>query len=291
VNPINAAAIRAAVEDAQPPDPAALIRAEVARLTTLDGAAYLAERRMVARRLNVPVGALDGLVNDTRASAASRETRQSLAPPPPAPWPEPVDARDVLDEVCTFIARFIMVDEHALLAIALWIGLAHCFDAAETSPRLAILSPTKRCGKTRLLELLALLCPRAIAASNLTPSAVFRTIDAEACTLLVDEADTFMRGNDELRGLLNCGHTRAAAFVIRPVPRGDKAWEPRKFSTCADCRRGHRPAGRHVHGPFHCHLDEAQAALANCRAFNAPQRRRARPGSRARVEARALRAR
>ena len=44
---------------------------------------------------------------------------------------------------------------------------------------------------------------------------------------LVDEADTFLRNSDELRGVLNAGHTRASAVVIRTV--GDEH-EPRTFS-------------------------------------------------------------
>lgn len=36
-------------------------------------------------------------------------------------------------------------------------------------------------------------------------------------TMLIDEADTFLCDNDELRGVLNTGHTRATAYVIRTV--------------------------------------------------------------------------
>jgi hypothetical protein len=33
--------------------------------------------------------------------------------------------------------------------------------------------------------------------------------------LLIDEADTFLQANDELRGILNSGYTRKTAFVVR----------------------------------------------------------------------------
>jgi putative DNA primase/helicase len=46
-------------------------------------------------------------------------------------------------------------------------------------------------------------------------------------TLLLDEADTFMRENEEQRGLLNAGHTREHAFVVRVV--GDEH-RPKRFS-------------------------------------------------------------
>ena len=58
-------------------------------------------------------------------------------------------------------------------------------------------------------------------------------IEQSAPTLLIDEADTFAKDNEELRGLLNSGHTRRTAFVLRSVPVADNQWEARKFSTWA----------------------------------------------------------
>ena len=46
--------------------------------------------------------------------------------------------------------------------------------------------------------------------------------------MLIDEADSFLRNSDELRGVLNSGHTRDSAFVIRTVGEDH---EPRRFST------------------------------------------------------------
>lgn len=229
---MSADAIRAALDGAQELDPAERVRVEVARLAKLDRAGYLAERKLTAKSLGIPVGQLDKLIEEA-CPAGEAAAHKPLAPLPPELYPEAVEARVVLDALCSFIARFVVVDEHELTALASWIVFTHCFEIAETSPRLAILSPTKRCGKTRLLDLLALLCPSALSASNLTASALFRTIDSEKCTLLIDEADTFTRGNDEFRGLLNSGHTRASAYVIRSVPSGDKEWTPKRFATWA----------------------------------------------------------
>jgi putative DNA primase/helicase len=49
----------------------------------------------------------------------------------------------------------------------------------------------------------------------------------KAPTLLIDEADTFLKDNDELRGILNTGHRRGGQ-VTRTV--GDE-FEPRQFTT------------------------------------------------------------
>jgi len=57
---------------------------------------------------------------------------------------------------------------------------------------------------------------------------LFRIVEKFSPTLLIDEADSFLGDNDELRGINNSGHRRWAAFVLRTV--GDEH-EPRQFST------------------------------------------------------------
>ena len=74
------------------------------------------------------------------------------------------------------------------------------------------------------------LVPRPLPASNITSAALFRAVEKWCPTVLVDEADTFLRDSDQLRGVLNCGHNRGAAYVIRTV--GDDH-EPRQFKTWA----------------------------------------------------------
>jgi putative DNA primase/helicase len=222
--------VKAALDGAQTPDAAALLRSEVERLAKLDRAGYLVDRKQIASRHKIPAAELDKLIDAAHPPAPTAQ-RESLAPPAPEPHPEPVEISPLLDHLCGFIKRFVVLDKHALVAVVLWIAFTHCFEIAETSPRLRIKSPDKRCGKTRLLELLGFLIPHSITASNMSPSAIFRTIDVEHCPLFIDEADTFVRHNEEIRGLLNSGHTRASAFVIRSIPVGDRAWQQKRFST------------------------------------------------------------
>jgi len=77
---------------------------------------------------------------------------------------------------------------------------------------------------------LAALVPKPLLASNITAAALFRAVEKWRPTLLVDEADTFLRDSDELRGVLNSGHNRSQAYVIRTA--GDDH-EPRHFRTWA----------------------------------------------------------
>ena len=98
------------------------------------------------------------------------------------------------------------------------------------SPILSITSPVLGCGKTTVLALLGALCPRPLSASNITTAASFRSVERWKPTLLVDEADTFLKKSDEMRGVLNSGHTRFNAYVIRTVGEDH---EPRLFGTWA----------------------------------------------------------
>jgi putative DNA primase/helicase len=100
-------------------------------------------------------------------------------------------------------------------------------DVVQVAPLAVITAPEKRCGKSQLLFLLGRLVNRPLTASNISPAALFRAIDAWQPTLLVDEADAFMKDNEELRGLINCGHTRDSAYIVRVVGEN---FTPTKFN-------------------------------------------------------------
>lgn len=88
----------------------------------------------------------------------------------------------------------------------------------DTLPLLTISSLDKRCGKTRYQTLIGWMSVKPLSASNISSAAVYRTVEEYHPTLLLDEADTFIRDNEELRGIINSGHTRDEAYVIRCNP-------------------------------------------------------------------------
>ena len=121
-----------------------------------------------------------------------------------------VDAPALFDSIRKFIRRFVILNKHQLVALTLWIAFTFCFEIADVSPRLALLSPKKRCGKSTVQRVLGLLCLRALAASNISPSAIFRAIDSLHPVLLLDEVDAFAgrqskpsEKTEEIRGLFN----------------------------------------------------------------------------------------
>jgi len=62
---------------------------------------------------------------------------------------------------------------------------------------------------------------RPLTSSNLTGAAIFQAIEAYHPTLLIDETDTFLRKNEQMRGVINSGHTRANANVLRAGRNND----------------------------------------------------------------------
>ena len=146
----------------------------------------------------------------------------------PDPWPAAVVGGKLLDDVVSLLHRYVILPADAAPAIALWILHAWALDAFDISPLLAITSATKRCGKTTLLDAVGMLVPRPLPASNITAAALFRAVEKFKPVMLIDEADTFFGEKDDLRGVINSGHRRSSAFVIRTV--GDEH-EPKTFST------------------------------------------------------------
>jgi putative DNA primase/helicase len=183
------------------------------RLAGISLAEYDRARKAEAEALGISPTTLDKMVKQARKD----EESAGLDFDDVEIWPHPVNPADLLTEVSATVRRFIICQPETADAVALWACMTWFMDVVQIAPLAVITAPEKRCGKSQLLFLLGKLSYRPLTASNITPAALFRSIDAWKPTLLVDEADAFMRDNEELRGLLNCGHTRDSAYIIRTV--------------------------------------------------------------------------
>ncbi|MGW4952138.1 DUF3631 domain-containing protein [Streptomyces parvulus] len=172
--------------------------------------------------------------DDARARRADEaDTPSGLEAIPDA---EPTLGSELLDELRGQIAQFVIPpSQEALDAITLWVTATHLQAAWQHAPRLAVVGPAKRCGKSRLLDVLTETVHEPMLTINTTPAAIFRSItEEEPPTLLVDEADTIFgpkvaEKNEETRGLLNAGHQRGR-YVTRVVGNDHT---PHKFATFA----------------------------------------------------------
>ena len=221
-------AVRACLDQAKYPKPSEEeVEAELDRVATLTPVQYDRTREETAKRLGVRVTTLDEEVKRRRAREQGKGDRAVIVEEL-EPWDEPVGGAELLGDIKAVIHDHVVLKEDQATACALWVVLTYCYDSFRVLPMLALTSPEKRCGKTTLLEVLAGLVKAPLPASNISPAALFRVIEAYKPCLLIDEADTFAQGNDELRGIINSGHTRASAFVIRV---NGETLEPERFCT------------------------------------------------------------
>lgn len=128
-----------------------------------------------------------------------------------------IDGADLLDRVRDYARRFICYpSETACIGHVVWVAHTHLMDAWFSTPRLAVLSPEPGSGKSRVLEITALLVPNPAYLANSSASYILRKVADQdnRPTILYDEADTTFgpnaRGNEDLRGMINAGYRRGA---------------------------------------------------------------------------------
>ena len=110
-------------------------------------------------------------------------------------------------------------------------------DRLDLSPFLHLTSATRRCGKSALLEVIGTLVHRPLMTSHATVAAIFRLIERDGPTLLLDESDRRFRGADAaaLIGIINSSQRRESAYIYR-CTGGDHeltafaTWCPKAFA-------------------------------------------------------------
>jgi hypothetical protein len=153
---------------------------------------------------------------------------------------DPSDGAQLLDDLHALLTRYVVLPSPAATdAVVLWIAATHAIDSIAHATRLVIKSPEKRCGKTRLLDILEGTVRAPIATISASVAALFRLLDKEPRTILLDEADTVFGSrkvaeqNEDLRGLLNAGFARGktALRCVGPMQT------PTEFQTFAMAAR------------------------------------------------------
>jgi putative DNA primase/helicase len=210
---------------------------EVLRLARLPKVQYDPERKEVAKRFNILTTTLDEIVDQLRPRVIIEDDDEQgtrIEFEPVEPWPDAVDGGPLITDMVKAIRNHVILSEHQALAVTLWVIHTHVLEIAEHTPRLQIKSPTMRCGKSTLLSTIAPMVAKKLATENITMAALFRVIEMVAPTLLIDEADSFLKREDgrdreDMNGILNSGHKRDGSF-IRTV---GEDFEPRAFATFA----------------------------------------------------------
>jgi hypothetical protein len=135
----------------------------------------------------------------------------------------------LIGRVESFIRRYAVLPKAAYLPLATWVVGTYVSSAFDCYPYIALLSPAKRCGKTRVLEILALLCSNPEQATSISPAALFRVM-ANAPTLLMDEVEPLKarnvsETNQAILSILNAGHRKGGNVMRCDPPK----FEPKSF--------------------------------------------------------------
>lgn len=130
---------------------------------------------------------------------------------------------NLVSEVERFLRRFVVLPEAAYLTVSTWIVGTYVAQHFDCFPYLALLSPLKRCGKTRLLEVLEVLVRNPRRGTAPSPAALFRMMSAMP-TLFLDEVEALNSRNKSetaqaLLAILNAGHRKGATIPRCDGPR------------------------------------------------------------------------
>jgi Protein of unknown function (DUF3631) len=209
--------------------------AEILKLAKLSPIEYERTRSSHADRLGIRVSALDAFVRAARSKVGGKDDVASedgeFSEPHwhIAPWPEAVSLDDLLDDIAAVVGRFMVMDETAIDAHALWVLNTYVFGVFDVAPYAHISSPVPGCGKSRLVTLTNYMGYRTTVVLDPSASSIFRTIEVAHPVLLLDEVDRFLDKKDsDLIGILNAGYKKSG-FVLR-MEEVDGKHVPRKFS-------------------------------------------------------------
>lgn len=125
------------------------------------------------------------------------------------------DPEALVDDIQTYIRRFVILTDTQSLVVALWVVHTHCVEWVAQTPYLSITSPESECGKSRLLEVLELIVRDSWMVIRPSDAVAYRFIHSKTPTLLLDEVDTIFnpqsaRFHEGLRAIVDAGHRRGA---------------------------------------------------------------------------------
>jgi putative DNA primase/helicase len=190
------------------------LNAEIKKLAALPIGRYETSRVENAKRLKLRASVLDSLVEAKRDKAAKKPT-DFLPHWNVEPWSEPVDGGALLAELHDHLKCYVVLpNKHGEVAVPLWMLHTWIFDCFDITPYLAITSPTRRCGKTLLMTILYWLCCRAKKNDSMSKAAIYRSVETERPTLVLDEVSWVLDLKDERQGILCGGFERLGHVEI-----------------------------------------------------------------------------
>ena len=122
------------------------------------------------------------------------------------------------------------------LVLALWALATHLHLAFDAFPYLSITGATKRCGKSRCMEILGQITHAPLQTAAATPATIYRMLESgSAVTLFIDEAERLgAEGQTDMGIVLNNGYRRGSVVI-----RNEQEYHtygPKCFTSIGDLR-------------------------------------------------------
>jgi hypothetical protein len=192
------------------------IDAEIRKLAELPEGVYETNRKAALERLGEGWrgSVLDRLVKAARKKKEGDDGQgRTVRIADLKPWDDPVDGNGLATALVAAIKNYIVLRDEQADTIAFWILHTWLVNEFYISPRLALTSPTKGCGKTTVLRLLNIVTRRPKRTGSISPPALFRAVEMFQPTMLLDETEKYVEHGSDLHALLNEGHCKGASIM------------------------------------------------------------------------------
>ncbi len=153
-----------------------------------------------------------------------------------------INPAELYQEVTEFISRYVLLKEGMSYDyLALFIIQSYLYRLFDSVGYITLEGP-KRSGKTRTLEVLEALCFNSRMAGSASEATIFRMVESDCCTLLIDEASRLSStDNNETSTMLDIVRTgyKRSGVVFRcdgetHVPQAFSSFSPKVFATTLD---------------------------------------------------------
>jgi hypothetical protein len=135
---------------------------------------------------------------------------------------QPENGYQLFLDIRSAIRKFVSLEELQATVAALWVLFTWIFEeAAETNPFLRILAPEPKCGKSTLIKILRYLSRGGWLIASATRSSFIRKLQVSRFTMLLDEGDSFLAENEDMRNVLNAASDPDTANVSLSIKQGD----------------------------------------------------------------------
>ncbi len=119
-----------------------------------------------------------------------------------------VDAVNLLNEIHDNLNKYLTLPPHAATVMTVWVLYSYLIDVIYVMPYLCINAPEKQCGKSLVLEVLSKLAKKSYITTKISAATLYRFMEQYKPTLLIDEADTFIKSDPDMQNALNAGYIR-----------------------------------------------------------------------------------